>query len=337
MDASSSEQLQQRAQAGDLDAMTALGTHLLLGAMAYDGAVMLSAAAERGSAAACERIAVLAGAGACTPQSWPTAFDFLVRAAKLGSSSARRQLALFCDDNKRVAQMFGEIPPEPDFWRNLRRSIDIDGWLQAPPARVLSQQPHIMAIDHLLPQSCCDWLIERARPRIGPARIYDSATGGARSASARSNSETDFNIAETDLVLLIARARIAATAALPPASFELTNVLHYAPGQRFDPHYDFLDPAMPSFAEDIARQGQRVATCLIYLNSGYSAGETEFPLAGIRYKGKPGDAVCFFNVDSAGQPDRQSLHAGLPPSSGEKWLLSQFIRRPVAIDRKALA
>ena len=34
----------------------------------------------------------------------------------------------------------------------------------------------------------------------------------------------------------------------------------------------------------------------------------------------------FFNVDAAGQPDRRTLHAGLPPSAGEKWLLSQWFR-----------
>jgi hypothetical protein len=34
----------------------------------------------------------------------------------------------------------------------------------------------------------------------------------------------------------------------------------------------------------------------------------------------------FANVDLVGNPDRSTLHAGLTPTQGEKWLLSQWIR-----------
>jgi hypothetical protein len=90
---------------------------------------------------------------------------------------------------------------------------------------------------------------------------------------------------------------------------------------------DFFDPAIPSQATDMAVNGQRVATALVYLNDeGLEGGETDFPTLGIRHRGAKGDALVFFNVDAAGQPDRRTLHAGLPPTGGEKWLLSQWIR-----------
>jgi hypothetical protein len=79
-------------------------------------------------------------------------------------------------------------------------------------------------------------------------------------------------------------------------------------------------------AADIAKRGQRFMTVLIYLNEGYESGETEFPLIGVRYKGRKGGALHFRNLDPAGAPDRQTLHAGLAPTKGEKWLLSQWIR-----------
>jgi len=71
-----------------------------------------------------------------------------------------------------------------------------------------------------------------------------------------------------------------------------------------------------------------MATFLTYLNAGFEGGETAFPAAQLRYKGQAGDGVLFANLDPAGRPDRRTLHAGLPPTSGEKWILSQWIRQP---------
>jgi hypothetical protein len=45
-----------------------------------------------------------------------------------------------------------------------------------------------------------------------------------------------------------------------------------------------------------------------------------------RYRGRKGDAIFFWNVDPSGAPDKRTYHAGLAPTRGEKWLLSQWIR-----------
>jgi hypothetical protein len=39
-----------------------------------------------------------------------------------------------------------------------------------------------------------------------------------------------------------------------------------------------------------------------------------------------GDAIYWANVDDSGRPDRLTRHAGLPPTSGEKWIFSQWLR-----------
>ena len=62
------------------------------------------------------------------------------------------------------------------------------------------------------------------------------------------------------------------------------------------------------------------------MNEGYGGGETVFPRAQISYRGKSGDALFMANVDRSGQPDPSTLHWGSPPTSGEKWILSQWIR-----------
>ena len=67
-------------------------------------------------------------------------------------------------------------------------------------------------------------------------------------------------------------------------------------------------------------------TLLVYLNDGYDGGETEFPDLGLRVRGAPGDALLFASVDAAGAPCPAARHAGLPVRSGEKFLLSKWIR-----------
>ncbi len=126
-------------------------------------------------------------------------------------------------------------------------------------------------------------------------------------------------------MLALVRARIAALTGLPARGMENTKILHYAEGQRFAPHCDYLNPAIA--AESIAEAGQRVATFLVYLNDDFDGAETSFLKLDWRYRGAKGDAILFWNVDETGAPDAATLHEGLAPARGEKWLLSQWIRQ----------
>jgi hypothetical protein len=108
---------------------------------------------------------------------------------------------------------------------------------------------------------------------------------------------------------------------------EAPAVLHYAPGQQIANHYDFVDPdSTADYAGEIARNGQRMITFLVYLNDDYDGGETDFPRLGIHYKGRTGDGLFFVNTLPDQAPDRRTLHAGRPPLKGEKWLVTQFVR-----------
>ncbi|MDB5423671.1 MAG: hypothetical protein JWQ29_1087 [Phenylobacterium sp.] len=271
--------------------------------MSPEDLAALRRAAEAGDAEATAFTAVLAALGAWEPQSWPEALRRLARAAGLGSRFAGRQLELLEDEAAGLAAPF------------------------APPPKVrLRPDPRISSVPGFLSPPVCAWLIERARGRLAPAQVFDPEGGGARREEARTNSAVAFALEDLDVVLLAVRARIAAATGMPTGALEPVQILHYAPGQAFDRHYDFLDPETPAYAADLARSGQRAATFLVYLNDGYGGGETDFPRIGLRHRGRGGDALMFANVDRAGAPDRRMLHAGLPPSDGEKWLLSQWIR-----------
>ena len=290
--------------------MTDLGSRLLSGKdgpfMPQKGADWLAAAAEQGSGEACALMAVLAGAGVCRPQSWEASLDYLQRSAESGWAPAQEQLAL-------LAMNEGGV-------------VDVGAWTAHPPKQSLAESPRIRKIENFASAAVCAWLIERARGKLTRARTYDVETAEGVVENSRTNSEADFNIVESDLILILLRARIAAATGFPPAVMELTKVLHYAVGQQFAPHFDFLDPATPGLAREIEARGQRLVTFLLYLNDDYEGGETDFPSIGLRYRGRRGDALLFANVDLGGNPDRRTLHVGRAPTRGEKWLLSQWIR-----------
>jgi prolyl 4-hydroxylase len=106
-------------------------------------------------------------------------------------------------------------------------------------------------------------------------------------------------------------------------------VLHYDEGEEITDHFDFIDPKVPGYEQELARRGERVVTFLVYLNDDYGGGETAFPRLGISHKGRRGEGLYFVNALADG-PDVRMLHAGRPPLRGEKWIVSQFVRnRPV--------
>lgn len=278
-------------------------------------AAVLEEAADAGSGEAAALMAVLMGSGVTGRQSWSMALDFLEKAAELGDRTAQQQLVLLADDGDAA-----------------RRRIDVRTWITPQPAGLLARTPQIAVFPRFIPLSVCRWLIGKGDEDPRSALIYDPGTGAMRIDPLRTNTATRVDICHSDLVLLLVQARIAASVGLPVARMENPNILRYDVGQTFAGHVDFLDPAVPKMKAEIDVLGQRIATFLIYLNDDFEGGETEFPVANLRYRGKPGDAVLFYNVGQDGAPDPQTMHAGLPPTRGRKWLLSQWIRdRPQPI------
>jgi prolyl 4-hydroxylase len=247
-------------------------------------------------------LATVEAMGIAGPQNWDRAFDWLRKAAALGSESARAQLEL------------------------LGREGGLAALIAAPPKRSLCDAPRIRIIENFATPEECDWLMARAHGRLGPAMVLDQQTGREASHPDRTNKAIELNAAAMDVVIQVIRARIAAATNLPLPVFEPAQIMHYSVGEEFRPHYDFLTDDAEGWAAQLERYGQRIATFLLYLNDDFEGGETDFPAIGLSHRGGKGDALFFANVDPAGAPDRKTLHAGRPPASGQKWILSQWIR-----------
>jgi hypothetical protein len=311
--------LAQAAQAGHVSSMSLLGAQLLAGrGVAVDtlsGIRLILDAAERGGAFACATAANLcAWAPYIDRPDWRRALDYLQRSAELGYQPARDQLRLLSGYRAGID------------WKKLRRAVDIPALLKFPKPAPLSDDPLVHAVPGLLSPELCDVLIAAARPRLAPAMIYDELRGGEAPAQGRRLTSAKFGVTDTDLVIMAVNERLCALAGLPPSNAEGLQVMHYKVGDFFAPHFDAWDTEFPGHAATLAQQGQRAVTVLVYLNDDLEGGETDFPRLGIRHRGKKGDGLMFRNVDAEGGRDTRLLHAGLPPTAGEKWLLSLWIR-----------
>lgn len=317
-------------QGGDQIAKTQLGKRLLVGDRApylpREGAEFILEASREGISEAVALVAVFQGIGIYQEKNWEQALNTLAHAAELGSESAREQLILLAEAGEPAADQSLLAAENPDFWSQFPARINLQNWLTAPPATTLSEDPLINSFKDFLPAPVCRRLIRLSSRRLKPALVYDAVNKRNYQSAERTNSIAEFNLVENDLIHFLIQERMSSATGVPMIQMEGTAILNYQPGQEISDHYDFIDPDLPNYRQEISENGQRIITFLIYLNDNYSDGETVFPKLGIRHKGRTGEGLFFTNALENGASDLRTLHAGTPPLNGEKWIVSQFIR-----------
>jgi prolyl 4-hydroxylase len=314
----------------DVEALTRLGKRMLVGDRApllpKEATGFIADAARLGGAEAAAIQATLRVIHSADAEALRQALLDLALAAERGYTAAQDQLRV----------LNGLVPGAPEFlsarqdWRELAARFDVNAWHQAPAGRELHEQPRVCLFEDFAAPAICRWLIERARQRLGRAHVYDAVTRETTIHHTRTNSAALFNLLDTDCVLALVQYRIARCLNIGFRYLEPAAVLHYAVGEEIRPHFDFVDPNVPNYADEIAQRGQRVVTFLVYLNDDYGDGHTDFPRLETSHKGHTGEGLYFVNALPDGKADLRTLHAGRPPSSGEKWIVSQFVRnRPL--------
>ena len=181
-------------------------------------------------------------------------------------------------------------------------------------------EPALRVLDGILSQQECAELIELARPRLKRAMTVDTA-GKNQVDNRRTSEGMFFTLNELPLVSTIEQ-RLATLLEMPVSHGEGLQILHYLPGQEYEPHFDWFDPRQPGFSTITAVGGQRIASIVMYLNTPEGGGGTAFPEIGLTVTARQGSAV-YFAYDSG---DQSSLHAGLPVTKGEKWIATKWLR-----------
>jgi prolyl 4-hydroxylase len=324
------EHLATGARKHDVEALTRLGKRLLVGDRApclpRDGAGLIADASARGGAEAASLLAVLYAVGAARGSDARAGLESLIAAAERGWRPAQAQLEVLAAG---IAGVDDASAASTADWRALGKTVNLAAWLSVPSATDVSASPLVRSFPAFASPRMCRWFMERARGRLSRALVYEALSREVMAKATRTNTAAAFNLVDTDFLFVIAQQRMSACLGIPLRHFEAVTVLHYDTDEEITDHYDFIDPNVPNYAQEIAQQGERIVTFLLYLNDDYGSGETAFPRLGVSHKGTCGEGLFFVNALD-GKADTRTLHAGRSPVGGEKWIISQFIRnRPV--------
>lgn len=166
----------------------------------------------------------------------------------------------------------------------------------------------------------CHSIISVAQPNL-----IDSQTIGGANSKIR-NSRQHW-IPKSDPLAAKLISKVAAMYNIPFENAEDLQVVRYHPGQFYKEHHDACCDQNSKCEEFIKKSGQRILTVLVYLNDAFTDGETEFQNLNLRLKAKPGSAIVFHPLaDKSSFCHPLALHAGLPVTSGEKWIANVWFR-----------
>ncbi|MEL6137384.1 MAG: 2OG-Fe(II) oxygenase [Cyanobacteria bacterium J06628_6] len=129
--------------------------------------------------------------------------------------------------------------------------------------------------------------------------------------------------------------RISRLVDIPLTHAESYQLIHYFETQTYKPHYDAWEASSERGQRCMVKGGQRLVTCLLYLNTVTAGGGTCFPKLDMEVRAVKGRMVIFHNCFAGtNQRHPDSLHGGLPVERGEKWACNLWFRekslRPLA-------
>jgi len=185
------------------------------------------------------------------------------------------------------------------------------------------QHPRVVVFGNLLGGEECEALIAAARARLARSLTVETKTGGETLNVDRTSEGMFFERGENETVQRI-ETRIARLLNWPLEFGEGLQILRYAPGAQYRPHYDYFDPREPGTPTILRRGGQRVGTLVMYLQEPEQGGATTFPDIGLEVAPVRGTGV-FFSYDRP-DPATRTLHGGAPVLAGEKWVATKWLR-----------
>ena len=185
------------------------------------------------------------------------------------------------------------------------------------------KHPRVIVFGNLLSAEECEALIAAARVRLARSLTVETKTGGEVLNVDRTSEGMFFERGENETVQRLEQ-RLALLLRWPLEFGEGLQILRYAPGAQYRPHYDYFDPGEPGTPTILKRGGQRVATLVMYLQEPEKGGATTFPDVGLEVAPVRGTGV-FFSYDHP-DPATRTLHGGAPVVAGEKWVATKWLR-----------
>jgi len=177
-------------------------------------------------------------------------------------------------------------------------------------------------IDSVLTGEDCKYIIQKAN-----SLFTRSSVVGINGADSSRTSETAW-ISKDDPVAQKVFNKACELTGKHMGCCEDLQVVRYKPGTYYRAHHDSCCDDSDACKNFETQGGQRVGTLLVYLNDEFTDGETHFPDHGdVKMKAPPGSAIFFRPMATdVALCHPKALHAGLPISSGTKYVCNAWVR-----------
>jgi prolyl 4-hydroxylase len=290
---------------------------------------LLDASARRGDAAAAYALAwcYAEGIGGAPDPSHAAAIS---RSEAARTQYLGRRLEEHLRKPKPASPVTGQRSVMNINWLLLEEALpQFASYIRPPTAETLHDSPLIRRLPGVIHPLVLDAVINLAAPLVQPSQIVDARTGEVRADPMRNSWHVTLSPRQHDHVLEALERCISGVSGIPQLNGEFLQILRYRVGEEFRPHVDYFNESGAGAQQSLADGGQRAQTVLMYLNDDYGGGGTSFPALRLGVKGRRGDLLHFHNLGADGRGHKDSLHAGMPVTAAEKWLLSQWIRSEV--------
>lgn len=200
----------------------------------------------------------------------------------------------------------------------IRIPVDYDSGLK------INDTPPVYLFEDFLSSEEAEMIIEAAESKMKRATVSSDKAGVESKGRTGRNCWLPHN--HTPQLLKLAQ-RISKLVGIDLVKAESFQVIHYRETQEYAAHFDGWDGSTDRGIRCMQKGGQRLITCLIYLNDVEAGGGTGFPKLDVEVRAKQGRMVIFHNChEGTNQRHPDSLHGGLPVEKGEKWAVNLWFR-----------
>jgi prolyl 4-hydroxylase len=162
---------------------------------------------------------------------------------------------------------------------------------------IINLKPLIYIIEDFLSEEECNHIINISKKHFKKAIVSGAGSGKNIESSNRTNNTTWLEHYTDDVTKKIC-ANVSSLVDIPLYNAEKMQVLEYFTGTKFDQHCDsYPKNGTQKSKYCLSQGGQRVVTCLMYLNNVKEGGETEFTKIKKKIIPKLGKIVIFYNCD----------------------------------------
>ena len=139
-----------------------------------------------------------------------------------------------------------------------------------PGANIISEKPIIFTIDNFISKEECEEILRHNYKDISRAKV--NSEDGGKISDARTAYHKWFSF--RDHIFRVVGNRVFSYVGVDLCNSEKPSIIRYLPGEEYKAHYDAFDVTTDRGKKTTSKGGQRIWTCILYLNDVEEGGTT---------------------------------------------------------------